>query len=282
MKKHNHRPLLILSITILLLTVFASGGGIMLSGLYRDNPFVTLVWRSTDWATLVVAVPIFTASIIMSLRGLRRAHLVWLAMLDYTLYNYSYYLFAAAFNWFFLIYVALFVFSIAALIIGLMTIDVRDIQNRFRENTPVKWISGYMLFVAVGLTTVYLIVISGFIVTGQTPAMIDKTGHPTNMIFALDLSLVVPVFFLGAIWLLKRQPWGYILAAISTLKAAVYMLVLTILSFAAAKAGYSDSACEIPVWLSLSAGGLIASILLLGNMKNVKGEQHVRNHSLAS
>lgn len=71
-------------------------------------------------------------------------------------------------------------------------------------------------WLAVGLLWVVVIAIwVGFITTGQLPPIVIQTGHPTSLVFALDLSLVVPVLVLGAIWLWKRRPWGYVLAAIA-------------------------------------------------------------------
>ena len=87
------------------------------------------------------------------------------------------------------------------------------------------------------------------------------------MIPALDLSLLVPVFVLGAIWLWKRQPWGYVLAAMSTVKGATYTLVLTVVALWAANAGVPGASAEIPLWLFLTVAGLVASLFVLGNLK---------------
>jgi hypothetical protein len=259
------RSAYILSVIIVILAITASLGGLFLSDLYKDNDFVTPLWKGNDLVTLAVAVPMLVTALILARRGSQRARLVWLAMLNYMLYNYAFYLFAAAFNWFFLIYVALFALSIFALIFGLVNIDANRIGQKFREKTPVKWISGYMLFVAVGLTTIYVIQSLGFVVTGQLPPIIVKTGHPTSVIFALDLSLLAPVFVLGAIWLWKRKPWGYVLAAMSIVKGTTYTLVLTVVAIWGANAGVPGALAEMPLWLVLTVAGLIVSLLLLGN-----------------
>jgi hypothetical protein len=261
------RPVYILSAIIAILATTASAGGLFLGDLYRDNIFVTSLWGGNDLVTLVVAVPMLVVALILSMRGSQRAQLVWLAMLNYMLYNYAFYLFAAAFNWFFLIYVALFTLSMFALIFGLVNTDVNRIGQKFRGRTPVKWISGYMLFVAVGLSIIYITQSLGFIATGQLPQIVVKTGHPTSVIFALDLSLLVPVFMLGAIWLWKRRPWGYVLATMSMVKGATYTLVLTVVSIWAANAGVPGASAEMPLWLVLTVAGLVASLFLLGNLK---------------
>ena len=188
------------------------------------------------------------------------------------LYNYAYYVFGAAFNRFFLVYVALFTLSIFALIFGLAKVDVHGIRHRFRAGTLVKWIASYMLFVVVGIGGLWIAQSLSFVVSGQVPQFIIDVAHPTSVVFALDLSLVVPFLALGAIWLWPRQPWGYVLAAILNVKGTVYMLALAAVSVSAAKAGFSEAPAELPVSGLLSLGFLLASLFLLGNVQSDQEE----------
>jgi hypothetical protein len=268
----------VLSAIIVILTVVAAAGGLFIDDLYRDNAFATSAWQGTDLATLVLAVPILVAALIFSLRGSFRAQLIWLGMLDYMLYSYAYYLFGAAFNAFFLIYVALFTLSIFALIFGLAKVDTKGIGQRFRDSTPVRWIAGYMLFVAAGIGGLWIAQSLSFVITGQVPEFINKVAHPTSVVFALDLSLVVPFLILGAIWLWKRRSWGYLLAAILNVKGAAYMLTLAIVSISAVQAGFAESSAELPLWGILGLGFLAASLFLLGNVESPQR----RGYSLVS
>src|SRR5688572_30592475 len=201
-----------LSIIIAILASIASAGGLLLDGLYRDNMFVTSAWKGNDLITLFLAVPILVAAMVISNRRdpkslnktLGSVDLVWMGALNYMLYNYAFYLFGAAFNWFFLIYVALLALSIFALIFGLVNLDVNGISQQVKERMPVKWIATYMLFVAIGLTIIYTAQSIGFIITGELPVIVARTGHPTSIVFALDLTLLVPFLALGGIWLLQR------------------------------------------------------------------------------
>lgn len=181
-----------LSTFIAVLAVITSAGGLLLNDLYRDNLFVTSAWKGNDLITLFIAVPILIAAMIFSGRGSLKAQLVWMGVLDYMLYNYAFYLFGAAFNWFFLLYVALLGLSIFALIFGLIHLDINGITGHIRERMPVGWIAAYMLFVATGLSLIYIAQSIGFIFTGEVPAIVTNTGHPTNIVFALDLTLLVP------------------------------------------------------------------------------------------
>jgi hypothetical protein len=63
----------------------ASVGGLFIDDQYRDNAFAASAWLGTDLVTLVIAVPVLVAVLILSLRGSARAQLVWLGMLDYAL-----------------------------------------------------------------------------------------------------------------------------------------------------------------------------------------------------
>ena len=255
-----------LSIIIAILATIASAGGLLLNGLYRDNAFVATTWLGNDAVTLFLAVPILVASLYFSARGSFKAQLIWMGALDYMLYNYAFYLFGASFNAFFLIYVALLGLSIFALIFGLMNLDVNRIRQQFRERTPVKWIGGYFLFVAFGLSAVYLMQSVGFIFTGQLPSIVTISEHPTSIVFASDLTLLVPWFVVGALWLMKRQPWGFVIAGILSVKGPLYTLVLAVNTVLVMKAGLATAA-ELPLWVTLTLLGSLASGLLYGNME---------------
>lgn len=272
MKQTGFRSANILSVIIALLAMVESIGGLFLNGLYRDNLLVISAWKGNDLVTLCVAVPALIAALLLARGGSMRAYLVWMGMLDYMLYNYAFYLFGAAFNRFFLLYAALLALSIFALIFGLASLDADAIRRQFRARTPVKFISSYLLLSAAGLSVVYVAQSLRFVFTGEVPAIVARTGHPTSLIFALDLTLLIPFLVVGAIWLLQRKPWGYVLAGLLTVKGPAYTLVLTVGSSWAALSGLSDVAAQIPLWLGLTAYGLTAGAFLFWNLKPVGDE----------
>lgn len=256
----------ILSVFIAILAAFTSIGGLFLPNMYRDNSFVKTTWLGNDAVTLFIAIPILIAALVYSAKGSSKGQLIWMGMLDYMLYNYAFYLFGAAFNVFFLLYAALLAFSIFALIFGLTNLDVNRISQQFRKDAPVKWIGGYFIFVASGLGLVYLIQSIIFIATGNVPAIVTISDHPTNVVFALDLTLLIPWLILGAFWLMKRQPWGYVIAGILNVKGPLYTLVLAVNSILVVNAGISETS-ELPLWGTLTVLGLIASVLFYVNMR---------------
>lgn len=266
MQQSKLKSAYVLSTLIVILAAIVSVAGLLMPEAYRDNAFVKTTWLGNDTVTLLLAVPILGASLIYSARGSLKAQLIWMGMLDYMLYNYAFYLFGTAFNAFFLIYVALTGLSIFALIFGLVNLDAQIISEQFKEKTPVKWIGGYFLFVAVGLGVVYLAQSIAFFMTGQLPAIVTITEHTTNVVFALDLILLVPWLVVGALWLMKRQPWGYVIAGIINVKGPLYTFILLVNTALVTRAGLGGEG-ELPLWATLTVLGLIASGLFYVNMK---------------
>ncbi len=268
MRNGVSRPVFVLSLLIAILAGVASAGGIFVSGLYHDNAFVTSTWLGSDLVTLFVAVPLLVVALLLATRGSDRAYLVLLGVVDSMLYSYGFYLFGTAFNPFFMIYAAVVSLSIWALIYGLTSLDAIKLSRRFAPKTPVRTISGYMLFVGVGLASVYIAQWLGFLTSGQVPDIVTKTGHPTNVVYALDLTLVIPVFIVGALWLWQRKPWGFVVAAIMNVKGAVYMLGLSASTLTAFRTGTVVSPAEIVLWGSIGVGCLVAAVTLLACLKS--------------
>jgi hypothetical protein len=261
--------------TIAPLAAVASLGGLQLSNLYRDNAFVTSAWKGTDAVTLFVAVPLLAIAVAFARHGSWRALLVWFGVIDYLLYNYAFYVFGAAFNEFFLLHVTVFTLSIFTLLYGLVTLDASALSRRFASDTPVKWISGYMMAVAIALSTIYVIQTVSFATTGRLPNIVIATEHPTSVVFALDLSLFVPWLVLGAVWLARHQPWGYVVATIVNVKGAIYALGLAVASLWANQSGLAEAAGQIPLWLALAVGSGAAATALLVHMRPGEGEERL-------
>jgi hypothetical protein len=260
------KPAYILSMLIAGLAAFQAAASLLWPAVYRDNDLIRAAWRGNDFITLLVAVPLLVGALALARRGSARALLLWAGLLDYMLYNYAFYLFGAAFNRHFLVYTALVVLSVFALIGLLVRLDVPGLAQQVGARTPVRLISGYMLLVAVALGGLWTAMSLGFVFTGQIPGPVVSSGHVTAIVFALDLTMVVPPMALGAIWLWQRQPWGYVLAAGLGIKGAVYMLALSAATVSAMLAGIPGVGAELPIWAGVGLGALASAYLLLSHM----------------
>jgi hypothetical protein len=251
-----------LSMLAAALMAAASAAGLLRAGLYRDNVLVASGWYGNDLVTLAVASPLLLASSAFARRGSARALLVMFGMLDYALYNYAFYLFGAAFNALFLVYVAVVVLAAAGLIFGLSALDARGFDES-AARVPARPVAVFMLVVAAGLGGFWVATSLAYVLTGEVPAVVTAVGHPTNVIAALDLSMVVPLMLIAGVWLWQRRPWGYVLAVIANVKGAAYMLALSAATVAAVRAGASDDAVQLALWAPINIGSLVASAALL-------------------
>jgi hypothetical protein len=257
---------LALSAIIVALIALASFAGLFFDGLYRDNTWTTSQFRGADFIRLFVAVPVFGGAIYSTMRGSLRGLLIWLGFLWLAVYDYAFYLFAAAFNELFLVYVAIFGLSIGALIWALSRIDTRAIKQQFTDRVPHRLISGYMVFWVLMLGGLWVGMSIAFLITGNVPQSVIDSGHPTAIVFALDLGVLLPAVALAAYWLWKREPWGYVLAVMVNVKGATYALALISMGVFMERAGI-ESGGLVFLWAFFAVASLAAALGLLWNLR---------------
>lgn len=245
------------------LAALASATGLLVPGVYRDNALIVAAFRGNDLVTLLLAVPLLLGALRSPARDAPRALLVRLGMLVYMLYNYVFYMYGATFNALFLVYVLLVALSILALAFGLADVDPLSVARHFRPRVPARAIAAFLLLFAALLGGMWVAFSLSFVFTGVVPAAITQTGHPTGVVFATDLSLLVPGLVVGAVLLGRRRPWGFVLAPMMTIKASTYGLAMIAMS---AFAGLGVDPF-LPLWVGLTLGCLVSAGLLLGNLR---------------
>lgn len=253
-----------LSILATILAAIASAIGLFNAKIYNDNSFVKSAWYANDWVTLVVVVPLLIITLILSKNGDFKARLIWLGLLGYLFYNYAFYLFGAAFNNIFLLYVAIYTLSFFSLILGLIAWPVKNIIN---TSKVVRSVSVFLILISIMLCIVEIPPCFTFITTGALPEIIMKSQIHTSVVYALDLSLIVPVMILGAMLLWQNKDWGIVLSAMMLVKCFTYGLVLTLGTLVIMKRGL-DNDPLLPIWIIITVGGLLGVFILLKNVKS--------------
>lgn len=269
----------IMTIFIVVLTLAAAVGGLLIDELYTDtSSFALNAWYANDIIIIAVDLPLLIAALILSMRGSLRGQLVWLGMVEFTIYNYSYYLFGAALNSLFLVYVALFSLSMYTIVFGLIYLDYNRIGKSFKKKTPVKGISIFMILLAVTLGGAWILQWVNFVSTGTPPQIMINLNSANNLVASLDLTFVVPLCFVAAYYLWKRRPIGYVLTVMLNVKGFVYNLILILGSIVQEQAGVKGAMDLVPLWIILCMGCLSSFIILLINMKPVhtKGKKLIK------
>lgn len=260
----------LMTFIIIVLTLIAAAGGLYIDELYKDtNSFALHAWYANDIILLAVGLPLLIVALVLSIRGSLRGQLVWLGMLNFTIYNYSYYLFGAALNSFFLIYAALFTFSMYSLVFGLVFLDYNKIEKSFKKKTPVKGISIFMILLAITLGGAWIVQWVNFVITSTPPQIMINLNSANNLVATLDLTFVVPLSFVAAYNLWQRRPIGYVLTVMLNVKGFVYNLILIFGSIVQAQAGIKGAMELVPLWVILCIGCLSSFVILLINMRPV-------------
>lgn len=259
-----------LSAGLLVLMLVQSGSGLLLPGQYRDADWIRSTWFGNDWVTLVVAAPLLAAGLVLARRGSPRGRLLWLGALGYAAYNYAFYLFGAALNTFFLLYVAAIVVAATTLIVALAHLDAAALSRHVDPTAPARTIGGALVAIGAGLAGVWLVLWAAYVFAGR-PTPVEPEAF--KVVAALDLSVMVPALTAGGILLWRRQPWGPVVAAIASIQGALYLLVLSVNAIVAIRRGLVPAPGELPIWGTLLLITTAVAALLLANVRPDRDRQ---------
>jgi hypothetical protein len=250
----------VLSAVLAVLMTLASLGGLFIHGLYLDNTWSTAAYRGTDLATLLAAVPVLVIALVLARHGSDRARLVWLGVLAYNVYNYAFYLFGTAFNDFFMLYAALLSLSLIALVGAAPGVLV--IPHAVRPG-PARLVGGYMAVVGVMFAAMWITQAVQYLASGTVPKVIGDSGIHTSIVFALDLTLVIPALVIGAGLLWRCQRAGIVLGVTMNVVGALYMIALVLAGAFQASAGVAGASWAVPPYIELATTSVAACWLLL-------------------
>ncbi|MDY7089192.1 MAG: hypothetical protein SYR96_29310 [Actinomycetota bacterium] len=251
---------------VVVLNTAAAAAGLLVDGLYPDTVVAAAAFRGNDLAVVLIGMPTLTLAVIGAMRGSLRAHLVWIGMLAYSIYNLAYYVFGAQFNDLFLLHVAAFISSVFAFGLALVALDVTTVGERSSPRVPVRWISVLLVLPAAAIVVLYSVSAVRFAFTGQQPSdVLPMPPERVHLAYALDLTILVPAVTLSAFQLWRRTAWGYALGTMACLAVGVYQLNYIIQKTFVAGAGvagvmpFDPRDLPVPVVLLTSA-----TVLLLG------------------
>ena len=253
----------ILSGVVLALMVVQAALGLAVSGLYPEQTWAVAAFRGNDLVTLLVAAPVLAVAMLAS-RGRESSAsvLVWLGMLHYGVYNYAYYTFGAAFSSVFLLHVAALVASIGGLLMLATSIDAGRAARGVAGGTRGRVVAGFTTFVGVALVAAWGGISLRFALTAVLPASIMPPSA-VHLVYAIDLSLLAPVFLVAGVLLWRREPWGAVLAVAINASGAVYLTVLWAVGGFQANAGIPGTTWLSPVAIGSVLACVAATVALL-------------------
>ena len=240
----------LLSGLIAALMIAASLAGLLLDGLYRDGAWAREALRGGDLTTLVLAAPTLLWALVRSAQGSRKAQAIWIGALAYSIYNYAYYAFGAAFNDVFVLHIALLGLSIWAFAIALTSIDLGAISRTFVLGRSTRWVAGFLALVGLILGGLWVVLALRYAITGQLMADIPEDG--VHLVFAIDLSLLVPALVVAGVLLWRRTSFGIVFGVAMIVLGALYQINLLV-------AGLFQAAADVPGVTAFPIDGVIVA-----------------------
>jgi hypothetical protein len=266
--KNLPRVFLQLAMAVMLLSGVLSIIGLSWDGLYQDtNSFILEGWRINDWVTLLFAVPLFAVALILAKQGSKRGHALLTGLMMFTIYNYSYYLFGAAFNAAFLGYVLVFILGLFGVLTGAFTLFPLLSKTDFPSVRVSRIISTYMILTAVFLSIGWVGQWVNFVVKGIKPPLLEQLGATNHLVAALDMTFVVPWFLLGAVLLWKKSTLGLLISLMVHVKTVIYNVILLWGSINQHNSGIDGAADLIPLWGFFLLGSALSINWLLKTIR---------------
>jgi hypothetical protein len=245
--------------------------GLLFPGTYaKETPSWTAQAVGQDIFDLFVIVPFLIITAIFIHKRSRISLLLWSGAIFYVIYTFVIYCFAVRFNILFFFYCLILGLSSYSLMYFLITQCKKPITNWFKEKVPAKGVGIYFIVIACVFYVLWLSEIVPAIMAGMAPESLIEVGLLTNPVHALDLSVVLPGFFIVGILLLKRKPLGLLLA--STVLVFMFLMDLTISGLnIVMRARGLDAGYGISVVMTVLA--LVSVLLLIRYLKSIKQNQ---------
>jgi len=249
-------------------SIFSENVDIYGKGLYQhDSVSMAVQALAQDYVTLFLGIPLLIISLILTRKGSVKGCLLLTGTLGYFLYTYASYSFLSMYNSMFLVYVIIMSASFFAFTLAMMSFDLPSLPHLFKEALPVTFISGFLFVVSSLFGLMWLGKVVPPMIHDTQP---DGLEHYTTLIIqALDLGFVIPVGFLAAILLIKRRPFGYLLAAVITFKDVTLLTALSAMVILQYLTGIHINPAMIVIFLLINIVFLYTMVLILKNVKEV-------------
>jgi hypothetical protein len=258
MNKNNDKPLYIITVLIIILGSISSVVGLIYTtsgkpydyvnqyqqtikmygdGLYaNDSYFMAPIFRGTDFTIICFAIPLLIFALILDRKRKNvKTRLLLVASISVSLYYSTSIAFGVTYNFFHLVYIALFSASLFGLIISINSVDLKLLKNSMADDLPFKGINIFLVFTGIALVVAWLPDIIGSLVNGTSLALIEI--YTTSVTYVLDMGIIAPAAFICLYLIKKRASMGFVLLSILLSVCVVIGVMLPIQTVFQIRAG---------------------------------------------
>jgi hypothetical protein len=183
-------------------------------GVYRHmSADLAIQGSAQDLITFFLAIPLLLISLMLSRKGGIRSRILLGGTLFYFLVSYLFYLSMGAYNELFLIYVVLLGLSFFAFSLVAIESKPETIKAYLYKNAPVKFPGIFLMANSLIIGSLWLSIVVPPLLDGSI-IPIEVRHYTTLIVQGIDLGLLLPLSFVSGWLLLRRNPWGYLMAPV--------------------------------------------------------------------
>lgn len=212
------RATALMALLVSLLSLFASLSGVFNKALYDDlvltgtmSPALVVGSRGQDIVFIPLALLLAALSILFLFNHNHKIFITILGLTGNFLYGYALYAIQGQYTAFYLLYLLILGLSIYSMIYGFLSFDSEYVRTTFLPKSTRTAISVFLLFIVGMLGPIWIARI--------IPDIMKHIPQETYGVFVLDLGIVFPAIAITAVMLLRKKPFGNILAGIILFKA---------------------------------------------------------------
>jgi len=265
-----HKPILFLSIPLLISVIIVSCIGIFSKDVYGQE---TSLWqiqcKGQDIIDLFLVAPVLFFSALAASRGNKMAITVWAGTILFLVYTFAIYCFDVHFNRLFLLYCISLGLSVYSILYFVFMIVRHDLAPVMRKNSLLKITSVYFIVIGSMFLGLWLSQIMGWMEEGSFPKALRELGLPTNPVHVIDLSILIPGVFITGMMLWRKSSTGITMAPVLLVFFILMNITIATLNYMMYQA-VPSTGLEV-TWM-MGVLSLLSGYLLFGYWRSYKKE----------
>jgi hypothetical protein len=252
-----------MTIAMALLLALASFVGIMHNEIYAG---ASINWATQtivqDWFDLVVLAPFLFITAILLPKVSYRVKVAWLGAVSYTFYTFVIYAFSVRFNMLFPVYCLVLGLCFYSLMVFFAGTNMRFSDLPIFRSWLQKASAAFLMVFGVLFYGLWLLEVGTAIAQNTLPTSLKEADLYTNPVHVLDLSIVLPAFFIIGWQFLRDRGKAAYLAPAALIFSFLMSMTIASITFGIYLKGLSDSYMLAVVFAAIGLANLLMAVFL--------------------
>lgn len=256
--KRQSYAILALSLSSVVLILIASAAGILIPGTYfKETVNWTLQSMGQDLVNLLLIVPLFTATLVLTLKKNKIGFIIWGGINLYLVYTFVIYSFDIHFNRLFLAYCVELGLSFYSFLYFIYLSLSKQIFLQTVKRTSIRLTASYFFTIAFMFSFLWLSQIIPYAIMHTVPVELIETGLITNPVHVLDLAVFLPALLITSLLLSAKNRLGFLLAPVMLVFSVLMSFTIACLIYVMRSGGVETGYTVVIVMSLLTVMGMI-------------------------